>query len=167
MKEEENYKRRMARTLRRVQGMSIAQLQDAYYEELGVATRARNKAWLVKRVFFAMQSRIEGLSLSPEAQDLIDTLAKDHPVRVRPVVARKLPETKEAPTRKRDARLPEPGTVLTRTYKRQRYVVEVLDHGFLYDGQHYKGLSGVAKVITGKSWNGFVFFGLDGSKEVA
>jgi len=36
--------------------------------------------------------------------------------------------------------------------------VRVVEGGFDYSGAHYASLSGVAKAITGTSWNGFVFF---------
>ena len=46
-------------------------------------------------------------------------------------------------------RLPMPGSVITRDYKGQKLHVKVLAQGFEYDGDEYKSLSAVAKVITG------------------
>src|SRR5205823_6892215 len=57
-----------------------------------------------------------------------------------------------------DARLPTPGTILTREYKGQTLQVEVLAEGFAYGGQSYKSLSAVAKAVTGAHCNGFHFF---------
>ena len=54
-----------------------------------------------------------------------------------------------------------PGTLITRTYKGRTLVVEVLDHGFSYDGQIYRSLTSVARAITGSHWNGYHFFQLD------
>lgn len=54
----------------------------------------------------------------------------------------------------------EPGSQITRSYKGIIYTVEVLPNGYLYKGKVYKSLSGIAKVITGKIWNGKVFFGV-------
>jgi hypothetical protein len=54
--------------------------------------------------------------------------------------------------------LPLPGTILTRWYKGQTLKVQVLRHGFEYDGQVYKSLSAVAKAITGSHTSGFLFF---------
>jgi len=59
-----------------------------------------------------------------------------------------------------DARLPAPGTVLTRAYGGLAHEVRVLEAGFEYQGTSYRSLSRIAKEITGTSWNGFVFFGL-------
>jgi hypothetical protein len=47
-----------------------------------------------------------------------------------------------------DDRLPRPGTILTRRYKGRTLQVEVLDHGFVWEGQSYRSLSAVAKAVT-------------------
>jgi hypothetical protein len=58
----------------------------------------------------------------------------------------------------RDERLPAPGTVLSREHGGTVHEVTVLGDGFQYGGETYGSLSTVAKVITGKIWNGYVFF---------
>ena len=58
----------------------------------------------------------------------------------------------------RDARLPPPGTIITRDYKGRQLQVQVLQRGLEYDGQVYKSLSAVAKAITGSHCNGHLFF---------
>ena len=67
---------------------------------------------------------------------------------------------KTAAPRERDPRLPRPGGVLTRTFKGKEIKVEVLDAGFAYDGKTWRSLSAIAKEVSGTSWNGFLFFGL-------
>ena len=54
----------------------------------------------------------------------------------------------------------EAGSKITRSYKGVVHTVEVISNGYLYNGKQYKSLSGIAKEITGKSWNGKVFFGV-------
>ena len=54
----------------------------------------------------------------------------------------------------------EVGSKLIRSYQGTKYEVEIVTNGYLYENTLYKSLSGVAKVITGKSWNGNVFFGV-------
>lgn len=54
----------------------------------------------------------------------------------------------------------EPGSQITRSYKGSIYTVEVIGKGYLCNGKQYKSLSGIAKAITGKNWNGKVFFGV-------
>lgn len=52
------------------------------------------------------------------------------------------------------------GSKLIRSYQGLKYEVEIVPQGYLYENTLYKSLSGVAKAITGKSWNGNVFFGV-------
>ena len=53
----------------------------------------------------------------------------------------------------------ENGTKFIRSYKGEKYEVEVLKEGFLFRGEIYKSLSAIARKITGKNWNGKIFFG--------
>ena len=57
-----------------------------------------------------------------------------------------------------------PGSQLTRIYKGETIVVEVLQDGFRYEGQVFNSLSAVAKAVTGKHWNGYHFFNLRGRR---
>jgi hypothetical protein len=61
-----------------------------------------------------------------------------------------------------NGRLPLPGTILTRWYKGKTLSVQVLRHGFEYQGQVYKSLSAAAKAITGSHTSGYLFFRLAG-----
>jgi hypothetical protein len=60
-----------------------------------------------------------------------------------------------------------PGTKLIRTWRRATHEVLVTDDGFAWRGQRYPSLSSIAKTITGTSWNGWRFFGLNRPKEGA
>lgn len=53
----------------------------------------------------------------------------------------------------------ENGTKFIRSYKGEKYEVEVLKEGFLFRGEIYKSLSAIARKITAKNWNGKIFFG--------
>ncbi len=53
-----------------------------------------------------------------------------------------------------------PGTQLLRQWNGQRHQVTVLVRGYAYLGKTYGSLSAIARVITGTSWNGLVFFGV-------
>ena len=55
-----------------------------------------------------------------------------------------------------------PGTQLVREWNGQRYQVEVREDGFVMNGDHYKSLSAIALQITGTTWSGPRFFGLNG-----
>ena len=63
-------------------------------------------------------------------------------------------------TDKRPQATLEVGSKMIRSYQGTKYEVEIIPQGYLYRHQTYKSLSGVAKAITGKSWNGNVFFGV-------
>ena len=55
---------------------------------------------------------------------------------------------------------PPPGSRLVREWHGRTFTVDVLETGFLCDGQHYGSLSEVARAITGARWSGPRFFGL-------
>ena len=52
------------------------------------------------------------------------------------------------------------GTTLTRNWKGTVHTVSVQNDGFWYKGKSYKGLSKIAREITGTRWSGPLFFGL-------
>ncbi len=54
-----------------------------------------------------------------------------------------------------------PGTRLIREWNGSSHVVEAVDGGFLWNGNHYGSLSAVARAITGARWSGPRFFGLE------
>lgn len=52
------------------------------------------------------------------------------------------------------------GTQLIRKWQGRTHQVTVLPKGFEYQSKVYRSLSAIARVITGTSWNGLVFFGV-------
>lgn len=54
------------------------------------------------------------------------------------------------------------GSHLVREWNGRTYQVHVTDHGFEMDGKTWKSLSAIAKHITGATWSGPRFFGLNG-----
>jgi hypothetical protein len=59
-----------------------------------------------------------------------------------------------------DNRRPPVGTILRREYHGKVHHVTVLESGYRYEGQEYKALSPIAKLITGQEANGWRWFGL-------
>jgi hypothetical protein len=55
---------------------------------------------------------------------------------------------------------PLPGARLIREWNGRRYVVEVVDGGFIMDSKMYRSLTAIALRITGAKWSGPRFFGL-------
>jgi hypothetical protein len=153
-----------------LQRMTVRELRTRYAEVFGEATRAGNKAWLVKRIAWRLQSLEEG-DISERARRRAAELANDADVRLSPPKAKPAPPAAAERTRtasiatSNDNRLPLPGTILTREYKGQTVQVKVLPKGFEFDGEVYKSLSAVAKAITGQHCNGFHFFRLRGRQE--
>lgn len=58
------------------------------------------------------------------------------------------------------AQLPRSGTILVREWQGTTHHVTVVDDGFLWNGQTYRSLSSIARVITATNWNGPRFFGM-------
>ncbi|NND42670.1 MAG: DUF2924 domain-containing protein [Silicimonas sp.] len=53
-----------------------------------------------------------------------------------------------------------PGGRLIREWNGATHVVDVIDGGFLWNGERYASLSPIARAITGARWSGPRFFGL-------
>jgi hypothetical protein len=139
--------------------MTGPELADKYVSLFGCAPRSRNRDFLRKRLAWRIQELAEG-SLSERALARIEELGPEalslwrRPTRMGSTT--KLP-TAVVP-RARDPRLPVAGTVLTRIHGTTEHRVTVLDDGFEYQGERYRSLSKIARVITGTPWNGFLFF---------
>ena len=143
--------------------MTPAQLRDKYLEVFGEPTRTGNKEFLCKRLAWRIQSQAEG-SLSERARQRTAELARDADIRMTmprtaAVTPNAAPHVLTAPIAGAK-RLPMPGAILTRKYQGRLVQVTVLPKGFDYEGQVYRSLSAVAKVVTGSHWNGHLFFGL-------
>ncbi|QQR46209.1 DUF2924 domain-containing protein [Myxococcus xanthus] len=150
--------------------MSVPDLAAKYLELYGEPTRSRNRDYLKKRLAFRIQELAEG-GLSPRAVARISELGDKLPERWRmrqveeakpsePLPPPAAADGRAAAADGRDARLPPPGTVLTRVFKGTQHRVAVREDGIEYEGQLHRSLSSVAKLITGTAWNGFTFFGL-------
>ena len=114
-------------------------LAEDWAEYFGVAPPPRtSRSLLIRAVGYKMQERALG-GLSPATRRL---LSDDGP----------------APARR--SRVLRPGTVLVREWHGVGHQVTIIDKGVLYQGERYRSLSEVARVITGARWSGPRFFGL-------
>ncbi|MFT3838949.1 MAG: DUF2924 domain-containing protein [Myxococcaceae bacterium] len=136
--------------------MQVPELAEKYFEVFGEPPRTRHKEYLRKRIAWRIQELAEG-GLSLRALERIEQLAPLAPVRWRQPVSRNGAATPVV-ANSRDGRLPPVGTVITRMHKEKEHHVTVLSDGFQYEGQRYRSLSKVARLITGTQWNGFLFF---------
>jgi hypothetical protein len=145
--------------------LSVTQLQARHAELFGETTTARHRTWLIRRLAWRIQALAEG-DLSERARQRATELARDADLRLQPPqrrTAAALPRDSQAPNGRSSPnhRLPPAGTILTRPYKGQILQVQVLEHGFAFNGQVYGSLSAVAKAITGAHYNGYLFFRLN------
>jgi len=135
-------------------------LKARYRELFGEESPSFNRAHLFRRVAWRLQARSLG-ELSERARQRAAELADDADLRQRaPRGFWRALEERNQQGPQRDPRLPEPGTVLSRTYQQRSIEVKVLESGFEYEGRIFSSLSAVAHKITGTRWNGFLFFHL-------
>lgn len=144
--------------------LTVNQLLKRYEQTFGETCRSRNKQYLVRRIAWRLQANVQG-GLSTEALKRARELAIDADTRVtapRPNSAATVKRVKAEPTAfvDWDARLPPPGNMIQRQYKGKMIRVMVLQDGFEYEGQRYRSLSAIAKLVSGSHCNGFLFFRL-------
>ena len=150
--------------------MTVPELKRKYEEVFREACRSNHKQWLIKRIAWRMQANAEG-GLSERARRRAMELANDADLRMKAPQQRTSHESKPGGRDKRqtvstnhDARVPMPGSVITRKYKGRTLMVTVREDRFEYEGESYPSLSAVAKAITGSHCNGFLFFRLNGKR---
>ena len=157
----------VAKEIQSLSSMNVRELHQKYLEVFGEMSRSRNRAFLHRRIAWRIQANAFG-DLPSRARKRAEELANDADIRLRAPsesITKQIgrPQIQSMDQRSncdRDPRLPQPGTILTKTHKGKEIAVKVLDDGFEFDGQYYKTLSAIAKKVTGKQWNGFAFFGL-------
>lgn len=147
--------------VKRLSGLTVAQLRDEFERVSGEPTRSNNRAFLVKRIAWRLQSAKHG-GLSERAKARAAELARDQDLRTRPrpevhaAYGEVITGRVTAPT----SELPPAGSLITREYRGRRLEVRVLDNGFSFEGQTFKSLTAIANHVTGAAWNGRLFFGL-------
>ncbi|WP_039758503.1 DUF2924 domain-containing protein [Bartonella queenslandensis] len=129
--------------------MSISELKtlwrDVYEEEPPIG----NKSQIIRRLAYRLQELAYGVD--PQIENRIKQQANEL------FGSGKKNKSK----RKVQYQQPIPGTKLVREYKGIEHQVTILEEGYEYAGCLYKSLSKVALVITGSSWSGPAFFGLN------
>jgi len=160
----------LKRELAALDRMTVDELRVKHRLVFGEENRSRHRDYLRKRIAWRLQALAEG-GLSERARQRALEIANDADLRIRMPVAPQMPPAAPERTKVhvfregRDARLPIPGTTLTRVYRGETIRVTVLEDGFEYEGERYRSLTAVAKKVTGSHWNGIHFFGI--GKEAA
>jgi hypothetical protein len=166
----------LADRIARVEQMRPRELREAYRHTFNRETTSGNRAWLVR----AITTRLRAIDKShqmPDALAVAREVAKDFGCEASfTSYLETLPPCAPIPrpaedafgrslaAEGRDRRIPPPGTVLVRHFDDRDYRVTVTDDGFMLGRHRYRSLSAVAKAITGKHWNGFLFFGLSATR---
>lgn len=154
-----------------LQRMTTSELVERYEELCKQPCRTRHRAYLIRKIAWRIQANAEG-DLSERARRRAAELADDAEVRVMAPRTQIVPPQPDAPTavtrsvstaEPRDPRLPPPGSAIVRKYKGRVIRVVVLEDGdgFEWDGQRYRTLTAIAKMVTGSHINGFRFFQLE------
>jgi hypothetical protein len=139
-----------------IRAMGADLLRRRYREVFGDEAQTTDKNYLKRRIAWQMQASAEG-DISDNARRRALEIVRDVELKGRVLFERRVKKHKG---RRRDRRMPGPGTELTRDYGNRTIVVKILDNGFECEGQHYSSLSAAAGAVTGTRWNGLVFFGL-------
>ncbi len=137
-------------------GMKIPELRERYETLYGEPCFSKHKPFIIKRIVWKLQAQRENLALSPEVRRRAELLVENAEARLTgPVTPAQRVQTRpcafSSPTL-------EPCGVIRKNYKGRNITVQIAESGFLYDGQHYRSLSAIAKLITGTHVNGRAFF---------
>lgn len=125
--------------------LPLNELRQMWARAWGREPHARiGRTMLEKSLEYKTRER-EGCSLTPEQQARLEQLGKQY---------------KRNPACFDGNNLLKPGTRLVRMHEGKKHSVLVKVEGFEYQGRTYSSLSKIANDITGKRWNGWLFFGL-------
>ncbi len=162
----------VAAELRRYESLTTGQLHQEHLRVTGERARSNNRPFLIKRILWNRQAATRG-GLTERARARANELARDQDLRVRPpqaihdaVKAAAAPIVAPADTDATTAakapfsELPPVGSVIMKQYCGRRLQVQVVADGFVFEQQHFKSLSAVARHVTGANWNGRLFFGV-------
>ena len=150
----------VASQVKALQSMSVAQLRLKWLEVFGEPTRQRHRVHLWRRIARKLQEpQLPKLKVYEEAkvEEYRAMLRQMPPEKWFPGKQRR----PKRPTHPSKRQPPKAGSVITRQYEDQEIVVTVREDGFEYAGQVYRSLSAIAREVTGTTWNGWRFFGLD------
>ena len=132
--------------------MNLVQLQAKWRSRLkeGLPAHIR-KQMLVPMLAYKLQEQAYG-GLKPQMKRKLRELASG------------LNRDSKAASRLGDPIRIKPGTRLIRQWEGKAHQVTVSQSGFEYEGENYKSLSVIARLITGTRWSGPLFFGLKGQR---
>jgi len=130
-----------------LQKKNLTELQEQFEQLYGFTPGDTNAKNLRQRIAYRLQEIALG-GLSEEAVALLERIADNDPLaNLQLIKSNRLKNVR--------------GTQYRRVWQNREYVAISQGNGkFMMDGQEYRSLSAVAKAITGKKWNGRLFFGV-------
>ena len=137
--------------LAEIKALSVNELKEKWEALFGDKAPNNSRSFLELRISYRIQELCYG-GLSKQTRRTLDLLAD---------------EIKGKAVRKSmisDPRNPMTGTRLVREWRGTEHTVTVMKDGFDWQGRRYKSLSAIAKAISGGTWNGYSFFGLQAAK---
>lgn len=123
--------------LRKIPSLSFPELKEYYDALFNIPTTSTRKEYYVWRISNKLQEMRFG-GLDNKTRRMLENM-----------------EIKELNVHKMAT-----GIELVKRYRGATYKVRVVDGGFMMDGEVYKSLSAVAKMITGRKVSGQAFFGV-------
>ena len=151
----------IAAQVTKLQKMTVFELRKEWERVFGEPTKQTHRSHLWKRLARKLQEdQLPKLTSIERAQIAHhqDMAERHSPNNVDPDKQKgRNKQGNKPPVR----RTPPPGSIISKSYKDRELAVKVLKKGFEYDGQVFRSLSAIAREITGTTWNGFTFFGLN------
>lgn len=123
--------------LRKIPSLSFSELKEYYNALFNTPTTSTRKEYYIWRISNKLQEMRFG-GLDNKTRLMLENM-----------------DFKELNERRMVA-----GVELVKKYKGATYRVRVISNGFVMDGEIYKSLSAVARVITGRKISGQAFFGV-------
>ena len=155
----------LGRAIQQLPRWTVAVLRTKYRDLFGEDAKSTHKQFLVRRIAWQLQAQAEG-DLSERARrraaEIVDDadLGMHWPQQSLTAAAPGTLSAQPGERTVRDGRVPQPGSLLRRSYQGRDIVVKVLEQDFEYEAKHYGSLSAIAREVTGTRWNGLLFFGL-------
>lgn len=179
----ESLRAEIAERLQKLTTVNSSELRAEYQSVFNKASRSTNRQHLLRRIAWEIQAQAEG-RLSEEVREYACRVAEQtdtfrridealqkrraSPAQPQSPATPKLGHRAERPpAKKRDPRIPAPGSLLIVKQGRQTVRVTVLQAGFEYAGKPYRSLTAVARQVTGRNVNAYEFFGLGTPPETA
>lgn len=123
--------------LRKIQSLTFPELKEYYEALFNIPTTSTRKEYYVWRITNKLQEMRFG-GLDNKTRRMLENM-----------------EVQEVSTKKTMT-----GIEFVRRYKGATYKVRAVNGGFEMDGEIYKSLSAVARMITGRKISGQAFFGV-------